>query len=192
MNIARDPVLLHTPLTDETIRKLRVGDRGLLSGTVYTARDAAHKRLAAALAAGEELPIPLKGQVIYYVGPSPTRPGSVIGSAGPTTSSRLDEYTPALLTRGLRGMIGKGYRNRVVRDAIARHGCVYFVTVGGAAALVAERIKRVEMIAYEDLGPEAIQKLVVEDFPLVVANDAHGGDLFEAGRAAYATAPATT
>ena len=191
MHVDDVPVMLHTPLDDEAVRNLRVGDRAPLSGTVYAARDAAHERMAATLEAGAELPIPLEGQIIYYVGPSPSRPGAVIGSAGPTTSSRLDAYTPALLALGLKGMIGKGYRNPVVREAIVRHGCVYFVTVGGAAALVAERIKHVAMIAFDDLGTEAIQKLVVEDFPLVVANDSHGGDLFETGRAAYAKAPTT-
>ena len=189
MNSTGDSVHLHVPLQDQVIQSLKVGDRVLLTGSIFTARDAAHKRLVRALEAGEELPIPLDGQVIYYVGPSPTRPGAVIGSAGPTTASRVDAYTPALLERGLKGMIGKGYRNAEVRKAIAEHTCVYFVTVGGAAALVAERIKHVEMIAYEDLGTEAIRKLEVEEFPLVVANDVHGGDLFEVGRAMYAKAP---
>ena len=180
-----DPIHIHTPLTDESVQSLKAGDRVLLSGVVYTARDAAHKRLVEALEAGQEAPFPLEGQIIYYVGPSPARPGAVIGSAGPTTASRVDPYTPPLLARGLKGMIGKGKRNDQVRQALVAHSAVYFVTVGGAAALVAERIKKVDMVAYEDLGTEAIRRLEVEDFPLVVANDIHGDDLFEIGRAAY-------
>jgi len=176
---------LETPLTDEAVRRLRAGDRVLLSGVVYTARDAAHKRMAEALAAGQALPIPLEGQVIYYVGPSPARPGETIGSAGPTTSTRMDPYTPALLARGLRATIGKGYRSALVRQAMVAHGAVYFVAVGGAAALVARRVRQVELVAYPDLGAEAIRRLRVEDFPVVVGNDTLGGDLFEAGRAAY-------
>ncbi len=176
---------LKTPLTDETVRQLKVGDHVLLSGVVYTARDAAHQRMAAALAAGEPLPIPLEGQVIYYVGPAPARPGEVIGSAGPTTASRVDPYTPALLARGLKGTIGKGKRHDTVRRAMIEHTAVYFVAVGGAAALIADRIKTVDLIAYPDLGTEAIYRLTVEDFPLVVGNDVYGNDLFEAGQAAY-------
>lgn len=176
---------LHTPLTDEIISRLRVGNRVLLRGTVYTARDAAHQRLIAALAAGEALPIPLAGQIIYYVGPAPARPGEVIGPAGPTTAGRVDAYTPPLLSRGLKGMIGKGKRNLTVRQAMAQSKAVYFVTVGGAAALIAERIRAVELVAYPDLGTEAIYRLEVEAFPLVVANDIYGADLFEQGQAAY-------
>lgn len=179
------PIRVNVPLDNEAVQALRIGDRVLLSGMIYSARDAAHKRLTQALEAGQDLPIPLEGQVIYYMGPSPARPGAVIGSAGPTTSIRMDSFTPTLLAHGLKGMIGKGYRNMAVREAMQRHGAVYFVTVGGAAALVAERIKRVELVAYEDLGAEAIRRLWIEDFPAVVANDAHGGDLYEAGRAAY-------
>lgn len=180
-----EPLHISTPLTDESLQFLNVGDRILLSGVVYTARDAAHKRMVEGLEAGQELPFPLEGQIIYYVGPSPARPGEVIGSAGPTTASRVDSYTPPLLACGLKGMIGKGKRNEQVRQALVKHTAVYFVTVGGAAALVAERIKKVDMVAYEDLGTEAIRRLEVEKFPLVVANDAHGADLFEIGRAAY-------
>lgn len=176
---------LHTPLALDDLVTLRVGDRVLFSGVIYTARDAAHKRLLEALKADEELPIPLEGQVIYYAGPSPARPGAVIGSAGPTTAARVDSYTPALLESGLKGMIGKGYRSLEVRDAMRDHGAVYFVTVGGAAALISQHIKRVEMVAYEDLGTEAIRRLQVEDFPVVVANDIQGGDLFETGRDTY-------
>lgn len=183
--VSLEAMRLHTPLTDEVVQALKAGDRVLLSGVLYTARDAAHRRLVEALEAGEALPIPLAGQVIYYVGPAPARPGAVIGSAGPTTAGRMDPYTPPLLAQGLKGMIGKGKRNAVVRQALVAHTAVYFVTVGGAAALVAERIKKVELVAYQDLGTEAIRRLEVADFPLVVANDAHGGDLFELGRAAY-------
>lgn len=180
-----DIIRLHTPLTDEIIRTLKVGKQVLLSGTVYTARDAAHKRLVATLEAGQTLPIPLAGQIIYYVGPAPARPGGIIGPAGPTTASRVDPYTLPLLTYGLKGMIGKGKRGIVVRDALVRHTALYLVTVGGAAALVANCIKKVELVAYHDLGTEAIRRLEVVDFPLVVANDAHGADLFELGQATY-------
>jgi fumarate hydratase subunit beta len=178
-------IRLTTPLTEETVRALKVGDQVLLSGAVYGARDAAHKRMAEALAAGESLPILLQGQVIYYVGPAPARPGEVTGPAGPTTASRLDPYTLALLARGLKGTIGKGKRDQAVRQAMIQHTAVYFVAVGGAAALIAGRIKNVETVAYQDLGTEAIYRLEVEDFPLVVGNDAHGADLFEAGKLAY-------
>lgn len=178
-------IRLCSPLTDETLRMLKVGDRVLLSGVIYTARDAAHKRLVAALQTGEPLPIPLDGQIIYYVGPAPARPGKAIGPAGPTTASRVDPYTPPLLARGLKGMIGKGYRGPIVRQALVVHVAVYFVTVGGAAALIAERIKTANLVAYEDLGTEAIYRLEVEDFPVVVANDVYGADLFEQGKATY-------
>lgn len=179
------PLRLTTPLADDAIRALKVGDQGLLSGVVYTARDAAHKRMAETLRAGGELPIPLQGQVIYYVGPAPTPPGEVIGPAGPTTSSRMDSYTPLLLERGLKGMIGKGKRDAAVRAAIVEHTAVYFVAVGGAAALISARIKAMSLIAYEDLKTEAIYRLIVEDFPVVVANDTHGADLYEQGKVAY-------
>lgn len=179
------PIYLSTPLTGEKVKALKAGDRVLLSGIVYTARDAAHKRLVDTLRAGQELPLPLQGQVIYYVGPSPARPGEVIGSAGPTTAGRVDGYTPPLLALGLKGMIGKGKRNDEVCRAIVKYEAVYFVTVGGAAALIARQIRRVELVAYEDLGTEAIRKLEVEEFPLVVANDVYGVDLFELGQRAY-------
>ncbi len=184
-SMSTDPIQLHTPLNNDITRQLKVGERVLLSGVIYTARDAAHKRLVEAKTAGESLPIPLEGQIIYYVGPSPARPGKIIGSAGPTTASRVDPYTPLLLEHGLKGMIGKGKRNKSVRQAIQKHGAVYFVTVGGAAALIAERVKQVELVAYEDLGTEAIRRLTVKSFPLLVANDVFGGDLFEIGQAAY-------
>jgi fumarate hydratase subunit beta len=179
------PVRILAPLTNELIEGLRVGTRVLLSGIIYSARDAAHKRLVDTLANGGAIPIPLMGQVIYYVGPSPARPGEIIGSAGPTTSTRMDAYTLPLLARGLKGMIGKGSRNPAVREGIANHRAVYFVAVGGAAALIAQSIRRVDLIAYPDLGTEAIYQLTVEDFPLVVANDVYGGDLYEQGKQAY-------
>lgn len=157
---------------------LRAGDRVLLSGVIYTARDAAHKRLYDLLQAGEELPVDLRGQVIYFVGPTPARPGQVIGSAGPTTSGRMDAYTPALIAYGLRGMIGKGRRSPEVLKAIQEHGAVYFGATGGAGALLAKRIVKAEVVAYPDLGPEAIHRLEVKDFPVIVVNDAHGGDLY--------------
>jgi fumarate hydratase subunit beta len=176
---------LHTPFTGEAVASLRTGDRVLLSGVVYTARDAAHQRLVAALEAGEPLPIPLAGQVIYYVGPAPARPGDVIGPAGPTTAGRVDPFTPALLAQGLKGMIGKGRRSKVVRQALIEYQAIYLVAVGGAATLIAERIKQVELVAYPDLGTEAIYRLEVEELPLIVADDIYGADLFEQGQARY-------
>lgn len=176
---------VNTPLSDARARALRVGQRVRLSGVVYTARDAAHQRLAEAVAAGQPLPIPLAGQVIYYVGPAPARPGEVIGPAGPTTAGRVDFFTPALLAQGLKGMIGKGKRSPAVRKAIVEHGAVYFVMVGGAAALITQHIREASVAAYADLGTEAIYRLVVEALPMVVANDASGGDLYEQGQAQY-------
>ena len=173
------------------MRRLRVGDQVALSGAIYTARDAAHKRLVEALRAGQPLPINLAGQVIFYVGPAPARPGAVIGPAGPTTAGRVDSYTPELLALGLKGMIGKGKRSIEVRRAIVEHGAVYFAMVGGAAALAAERIRQMDLIAYGDLGTEAIYRLVVDELRMVVANDVVGGDLFEAGRARYRREPGT-
>jgi len=183
--MADDRIRVTTPLSSEQVQALHVGDRVLISGVVYSARDAAHKRLIEAIQQGHDLPFDLAGQVIYYVGPSPTPPGAVIGSAGPTTASRVDPYTPLLLEHGLKGMIGKGKRNRAVRDALQTFGGVYFVAVGGAAALIAERIKAVEIVAYADLLSEAVRKITIEDFPVVVANDAFGGDLYEDGKVAY-------
>lgn len=176
---------IETPLTPEMIHPLHVGDVVILSGAIYTARDAAHQRLADALEAERELPIALDGQIIYYVGPAPARPGEIIGPAGPTTAGRVDLLTPQLLARGLKGMIGKGKRSPDVRRAIQKHGAIYFVLVGGAAALISEHIKRAEVVAYHDLATEAIHRFVVEDLRLVVANDMYGGDLFEQGKAAY-------
>jgi fumarate hydratase subunit beta len=178
-------VSLTTPLAADEARGLRVGQRVLLSGVVYTARDAAHQRLAEALAAGQAPPIPLAGQVIYYVGPAPARPGEVIGPAGPTTAGRVDFFTPVLLAQGLKGMIGKGKRSPAVRQAIVEHGAVYFVMVGGAAALIAGHIREAAPVAYADLGTEAIYRLVVDALPMVVANDALGADLYELGQAQY-------
>ncbi|MDZ4763969.1 MAG: Fe-S-containing hydro-lyase [Chloroflexota bacterium] len=176
---------ISSPLTDAVVRALHVGERVLLSGAVYTARDAAHKRMVETLNMSGALPFALEGQIIYYVGPSPTKPGDVIGSAGPTTAGRVDDYTIPLLARGLKGMIGKGKRSASVRQGMIDYGAVYLVAVGGAAALIADRIKRVDLIAYEELGTEAIRRFEVEDFPLVVANDVYGMDLYEAGKAAY-------
>jgi fumarate hydratase subunit beta len=174
-----------TPLSDETIADLKAGDQVLLTGVVYTARDAAHKRLITLIKEGKGLPIDLRGQVIYYVGPAPAKPGDPIGSAGPTTSMRMDPYAPTLMEHGMKGMIGKGMRSKEVRDAMVRHRAVYFAAVGGAAALVAKTIKSAEVVAYEDLGPEAIRKLYVEDLPLFVIDDIHGDDLYEQGVAKY-------
>jgi len=174
-----------TPLTEEAIADLRSGDRVLISGKILTGRDAAHKRLVELLEKGEPLPVALEGQIIYFVGPSPAKPGQVIGSAGPTTSGRMDSYSPVLLELGLKGMIGKGYRNQEVRDALIKHKAVYFGAVGGAAALIAKRISSAKIIAYEDLGAEAIRELEVEDFPAVVVNDIYGGDAYQEGRAQF-------
>lgn len=176
---------LQTPLTPEVIMELRSGDQALLSGTVYTARDAAHARLVKTVLAGGELPFPIEGAVLYYVGPTPARPGKVIGSAGPTTSGRMDSYTPELLRRGLKGMIGKGARNQEVRQAIRAYQAVYFGATGGAGALLAQRVKAAEVIAYPELGPEAIFRLEVDELPLIVINDIYGGDLYSQGRQAY-------
>lgn len=176
---------IKTPLTDEDVLKLKIGDSVLITGKIYTARDAAHKRLIDLIQKGESLPVDLKGQIIYYVGPAPAKPGYIIGPAGPTTSGRCDPYTPTLLSLGLKGMIGKGVRSKEVRDAMKKFKAVYFSATGGAAALIAKNIKAVKIIAYEDLGPEAIRELEVEDFPVIVADDAHGGDLFEEGVKRY-------
>ena len=176
---------LTTPVTREMLAPLKAGDTVLLSGTVYTARDAAHKRLMERLDAGEELPFPLEGSAIYYVGPPPERPGEVIGSAGPTTSGRMDPYSPRLLDLGQTIMIGKGARSQAVKDAVVRNGGVYLAALGGAGALMAESVHSLEVICWEDLGCEAVRKLEVQDFPLTVILDAHGGDLYQSGPAAY-------
>ncbi len=190
MDLAPQPKRIRAPLDAETIADLHAGDQVLISGTLLTARDAAHKRLVEALAAGEPLPVDLRGQVIYYVGPTPARPGLPVGSAGPTTSGRVDPYTPALLDAGVRGMIGKGYRSEAVREAIVRHGAVYFAAVGGTGAYLARRIVAAEVVAYGDLGPEAIYRLVVEDFPAIVVNDRYGADLYRMASERYREPPA--
>lgn len=169
---------INLPLTKEVARTLKAGDIVELSGVIYTARDAAHKRLIERLEANEPLPFDLKDSVIYYVGPTPEKPGTVIGSAGPTTSYRMDAFAPTLLDLGLKGMIGKGPRHQVVIDAMKRNDAVYFAAVGGAAALLALHIKEAEVIAFDDLGTEAIRRLVVEDFPVIVATDCHGNSLY--------------
>ncbi|MFH1957805.1 MAG: Fe-S-containing hydro-lyase [bacterium] len=179
-------IKLKTPLTDEAIKKLKIGDTVLLSGIIYTGRDSAHKRLAELLEQGKELPIDVTGQIIYYVGPAPAKPGYPIGPAGPTTSYRMDPYTPLLLEKGLKGMIGKGNRGKEVIEAIKKYKAVYFAAVGGAAALIAKSIKKSEIVAYEDLGTEAIRKLEVENFPVIVVNDINGNDLYVAGIKKYA------
>ena len=173
------------PFKTEDLEKLRAGDTVEITGVIYTARDAAHARLIDLIEKGEELPLELEGQVIYYVGPSPAKEGKVIGSAGPTTSYRMDPYAPKLIEKGLKGMIGKGSRSTEVRDAIKKHKAVYFAAVGGAAALIAKSIKKAEIIAYEDLGAEAIRRLEVEDFPTIVINDIYGNDLYEQGQEKY-------
>lgn len=170
---------INVPLTTETAESLRAGDYVYLSGTIYTARDAAHKRMYEALERKEALPLDMKNNVIYYMGPSPAREGRVIGSAGPTTAGRMDKYTPVLLDMGLKGMIGKGKRSQDVKDAIVRNKAVYFAAVGGAGALLSRSIVASEVIAYDDLGTEAIRKLEVKDFPAIVVIDALGNDLYE-------------
>lgn len=170
---------IKAPISDEDVAKLKSGDYVYITGTIYTARDAAHKRMYEALARGEELPISLKNNIIYYMGPSPAREGRPIGSAGPTTASRMDKYAPQLLDLGLKGMIGKGKRSDAVKEAIVRNGCVYFAAVGGAGALLSKSIKTSEVIAYDDLGTEAIRKLEVENFPVIVVIDKEGNNLYE-------------
>ena len=174
-----------TPLTDDVIARLKAGDRVNISGTLYVARDAAHKRLVAALRAGEPLPFDPRGQIIYYMGPSPARPGKPIGSAGPTTSGRMDAYALDLLAAGLKGMLGKGSRSKDVRDALKQYKAVYFAALGGAAALVGQAVVRSECIAYADLGPEAVLRLEVQRMPAIVVNDMYGGDAYELGRSEY-------
>jgi fumarate hydratase subunit beta len=178
-------ISLTLPLRDEDIARLKAGDRVLLTGVLYTARDAAHKRLVEALERGEKLPIDLKGQVLYYVGPSPAPPGKVIGSAGPTTAYRMDRYTPRLLQEGLKGIIAKGHRSEKVKEALKQHKAVYFAATGGAGALLSQRVLRAEVVAYADLGPEAIGRLEVKDFPAIVINDTHSGDLYLQGKEKY-------
>ena len=173
------------PLSDETLKELKAGDEVLLTGIIYAARDAAHKRMVESLDQGKTLPFDIKGQTIYFTGPSPARPGQPAGSAGPTTSGRMDSYSPRLIAEGLKGMIGKGMRSQAVREAMKQHKAVYFGAIGGAGALISKRIKKSEVIAYEELGAEALRRLEVEDFPATVVNDIYGGDLYQEGKARY-------
>jgi fumarate hydratase subunit beta len=182
---------LGTPFAPDDLEPLRAGDSVALNGVLFTARDAAHLRFADAIAAGDALPFDVEGQVIYFVGPTPARPGHPIGSAGPTTASRMDPYSPLLVERGLRGMIGKGRRCQEVKDSMLRHRCVYFGAVEGTAALLARCVRSCEIVAYEDLGTEAVMRLEVNDFPVVVVNDLVGGDLYEEGPRRWRTAAAT-
>ena len=180
------PTLIKTPLAIEDVVKLRAGERVLLTGAIYTARDAAHKRLVEQLQQNQPLPFTIQGQTIYYVGPTPTKPGRSFGSAGPTTSCRMDPYTPELIAAGLRAMIGKGARSQAVREALRRYKAVYFAATGGAGALISRCILSAETIAYPELGSEAIRRLKVKDFPVIVVNDINGSDLYEEGVARYA------
>jgi fumarate hydratase subunit beta len=173
------------PLTDELVETLHIGDELLLTGEMYVGRDAAHKRMVEALEAGRPLPVDLKGQVIYFMGPTPAKPGKVIGSAGPTSSYRMDAYSPRMISEGLKGMIGKGMRSPEVKEAIKKYKAVYLGAIGGAGALISSCIKKAEVVAYEDLGTEALRRIEVQDFPVTVVNDIHGGDLYEEGRAKY-------
>ncbi len=182
-----DKIKLKTPLSEEAVNALKSGDQVLISGIVYTGRDAAHLRLVDAIKKGASLPFDLKGQIIYYVGPAPAKPGEVIGSCGPTTSYRMDDLTVPLLELGLKGMIGKGMRNEVVVEGMKKHRAVYFAAIGGAGALIANAVKTSEVIAYEDLGTEAIRKLTVEDLPAIVVIDAEGNNLYQTEREKYKT-----
>jgi len=173
------------PLTDETIKELKAGDNVLLTGVMYVARDAAHKRIVEALDRGERLPFDIKGQTVYYMGPTPAKPGQVIGSAGPTTSGRMDAYSPRLIAEGLKGMVGKGMRSPAVKEAIKKYKAVYLAAIGGTGALISKTIKKSEMVAYEELGAEAILRIEVKDFPATVINDIYGGDLYQEGKAKY-------
>ncbi len=167
------------PIKDEDIKSLKAGDSVLLTGTIITGRDAAHKRLFELIEKGEELPVDVKGEIIYYVGPAPAKPGYAVGPAGPTSSYRMDKFTPALLDLGMKGMIGKGARSEEVIDAIVRNGAVYFAAIGGAAALIAKSIKKEEILCYEDLGTEAVRRYTVEDFPCIVAIDSEGNNVYK-------------
>lgn len=174
-------IKITTPLTESVINSLKIGDLVEITGVIYSARDAAHKRLAEALKAGRELPVEIKGQIIYYVGPCPPKPGQALGSAGPTTSYRMDAYTPALLDCGLKGMIGKGQRSKSVIDSMKKNNAVYFAAIGGAAAIISRCIKKAEIAAYEELGTEAIRRLEIVDFPCIVAADSKGNDIYATG-----------
>jgi fumarate hydratase subunit beta len=185
MRIAMKALNIRSPLDEETIKKLKAGDRVLITGVIYTARDAAHKRMVEAMSGGAKLPFDITNQTIYYMGPTPARPGQVIGSAGPTTSGRMDSYAVRLMAAGLKGMVGKGNRSQEIKDAIKKYKAVYFAAIGGAGALISKSIKKAEVVAYEDLGAEAVHRLEVEDFPATVINDIYGGDLYEQGKAKY-------
>jgi len=173
------------PLTDETLKELKAGDEVLLTGVIYAARDAAHKRMIEALEQGKPLPFDIRRQTLYFMGPTPARPGHPIGSAGPTSSGRMDSYSPRLIAEGLKGMIGKGMRSQAVKEAMKQYKAVYFGAIGGAGALASKNIKKAEVIAYEELGTEAVRRLEVEDFPVTVVNDIYGGDLYHQGKAKY-------
>jgi fumarate hydratase subunit beta len=177
---------VNPPLSDADVEALTAGDRVRITGVLYTARDAAHDRLLSLIESGQPLPIDVRGQIIYYTGPSPARPGHVVGSIGPTTGGRMDRYTPRLLGLGLKGTIGKGHRGDAVKDALREHKAVYFGAIGGAGAVLSRFVKQLEVVAYEDLGTEAIRRLLVEDFPAIVINDCRGGDLYVDGMKAYA------
>lgn len=178
-------VHITTPLDEKTVESLEAGDQVFISGVIYSARDSAHKRMVEALDKGEKLPFDIKNQIVYYMGPSPAKPGHAIGSAGPTTSGRMDVYSPRLMSVGLKGMIGKGNRAQAVKDAMKKYKAVYCAAIGGAGALISKSIKKSELVAYEDLGAEAILRLEVENFPATVINDVHGNDLYEQGKAKY-------
>ncbi|KGK91515.1 fumarate hydratase [Desulfosporosinus sp. HMP52] len=178
-------IRIEAPLTQEKLRFLKVGDNVLINGVIYTGRDAAHKKMVESLERGEELPFDVQDQIIYFVGPTPAKEGQVIGSAGPTTSGRMDAYSPKLISRGLTGMIGKGLRSPEVIEAMKKHGAIYFGAIGGAGALIAKRIVSAEVIAYPELGPEAVRRLVVKDFPVMVIIDHEGNNLYDLGKAQY-------
>jgi fumarate hydratase subunit beta len=180
-----DSIIIQTPLSNDAVDQLSAGDRVLITGVIYTGRDAAHKRLAELIRENRPLPVDLAGQIIYYVGPTPPPPGMPIGAAGPTTSYRMDPYAPVLIEKGLKGMIGKGMRGDAVIEAMKRYRAVYFAATGGAGALISKTIKRAEVVAYADLGTEAIRKLEVEEFPAIVVCDVHGNDLYREGRMKY-------
>jgi fumarate hydratase subunit beta len=179
------PKNVRLPLAEGVIESLRAGDELLLTGMMYVGRDAAHKRMVETLQAGNPLPFDIKGQVIYFMGPTPARPGKTIGSAGPTSGYRMDAYSPRLMAEGLKGMVGKGMRSKEVREAMREYGAVYLGAIGGAGALIAGCIRKMEVVAYQDLGTEALQRIEVLDFPVTVINDIYGGDMYETGRAQY-------
>ncbi len=172
-------IRLVPPLTEEAVKKLRAGDEVEITGVIFSCRDMAHKRMCEAIKEGKPLPFDIKGAIIYFMGPTPARPGKVIGAAGPTTSGRMDEFSPILIAEGLKGMMGKGYRNQAVRDAMKKYGAVHFATIGGAGALLSKFITKAEIIAYEDLGTEAIRRLEVKDFPAIVAYDSFGESVYK-------------